>query len=377
MTRTIVALLIVFGGAGWPPGGRCPAQLLAAAQAGPPLTATAGGQAGEQDDGTTPELDAKVDDATDKALAYLASIQQPNGSWLAQAGKDKWRATGYEPAVGSLAIMAFLSKGHMPEEEPYGQHIEKALDFVLSRQLPNGYISGTGNMYTHGISTLMLAEVSGQVTGKRQKQVKQALARAIKLILDAQQVKKSSAHTGGWRYQPTSGDSDLSLTGWQLMALRAAKNSGAEVPDEAIERAVAYVIRSAHAKGGFCYTPGGSPTMAMAGTGILALELCGRHHARESLAAGDWLLAQGVRPYGGSHQYYTMYYCSQAMFQLGDRYFKQFWPTFAAEVIKRQQPDGSFPLGSGAEANAGPGYGTSMAVLSLAVRYRLLPIYQR
>ncbi|MDD4890114.1 MAG: terpene cyclase/mutase family protein, partial [Phycisphaerae bacterium] len=306
------------------------------------------------DDPTTPELEARIDAATDKALAYLASIQRPDGSWLTQQGKDNWQPTGYEVAAGSLAIMAFQAKGHQPGEEPYGPNLEKGIDFIISKQAPNGFIAGSGQMYAHGISTLMLAEVVGHTTGKQNKRVKDALAKAVKLILDAQKVPKQPNYKGGWRYQPTAVDSDLSITAWQLMALRAAKNAGADVPFEAINDAVDYVKRSAAPDGGFGYTPGGRTTPALAGAGIVSLELCGKHNTKEALAAGDWLLKNPAKPYGANHQYYTMYYCSQAMFQLGDRYWKQFWPAFATEVLKRQQADGSFPLGAAGERTAGP-----------------------
>ena len=40
-------------------------------------------------------------------------------------------------------------------------------------------------------------------------------------------VEKKPQHQGGWRYQPHSRDSDLSLTGWAVMALRSARLNGA------------------------------------------------------------------------------------------------------------------------------------------------------
>lgn len=322
------------------------------------------------DDVTSPELDAKVDAATDKALAYLAKIQEKDGSW---------KSSSLQCAGTSVAVMAFLAKGHQPNEGTYGEAISKGIDYIVKKQHPNGMLAVGGRMYAHGMATLLLGEVVGMTTGKQNEQVRAALAKAVKLILDAQKVPKPERLAGGWRYQPTSGDSDLSVTGWQLMALRAAKNAGADVPAEAIKNAVEYVKRSASKGGGFGYQPGGATNHARSGTGILALEICGQHHAKESLEAGDWMLKNAYRPYasGTGYQYYTMYYCAQAMFQLGGKYWKTFWPSFAEEVIKRQQSDGSFPLGSSSERSAGAGYSTGMAVLSLSVRYRLLPIYQR
>ena len=46
--------------------------------------------------------------------------------------------------------------------------------------------------------------------------------------------KDSPADRGGWRYihDLDDVDSDLSVTGWQLMFLRSARNAGFEVPNE-------------------------------------------------------------------------------------------------------------------------------------------------
>ena len=89
---------------------------------------------------------------------------------------------------------------------------------------------------------------------------------------------RSADHAGGWRYQPSSNDSDISVTGWQLMALRAAKAAGCEVPSSSIDRAIAYLKRCAVKQGGgFGYQPSGGPNNARTGTGILALEICGEH----------------------------------------------------------------------------------------------------
>ena len=53
--------------------------------------------------------------------------------------------------------------------------IRKGIDYVLSAQKVRGMIvgknPGNGPMYSHGISTLMLSEVSGMVDAKRQKKL--------------------------------------------------------------------------------------------------------------------------------------------------------------------------------------------------------------
>lgn len=322
----------------------------------------------------------RIEKAVNKALAYLAKKQTKEGYWPSGMGKNT--------AVTSLAVMAFLAKGYTPGCGPYGEVINRGIDFVLSSQRPNGMLTGDsshGPWYSHTISTLMLSEVSGMVDAKRQKRLEKVLGKALKLILTAQQIRKSSAYRGGWRYQPTSRDSDISCTGWALMSLRSARGNGAPIPKKAIDDAIGFVLRcrcsrvQKRVKGGvgFAYTPGGNPGVARTGTAVLCLELCGRHRTIESISGGDWILAHPVRSFGSSFFYYGLYYTSQAMFQLGGEHWRKYAPGMYEMVLKYQRKDGSWPPGSSNEARAGPCYSTAMAVLALSVSYRQLPIYQR
>ena len=101
-------------------------------------------------------------------------------------------------------------------------------------------------MYGHGITTLCLTEMMGMAVSKRQEaRIRSVAQKSITLILRSQRVRKSNPkYRGGWRYTPDAHDSDLSISVWQLMALRSAKNAGLEVGKEAIEEAVRYLKRS-------------------------------------------------------------------------------------------------------------------------------------
>jgi len=326
-----------------------------------------------------------IEQALDKALAYLAKKQHPKGYWPSGLRQNT--------AITSLSVMAFLAKGYTPGTGPYGQVINKGIDFVLACQKPNGLLVGGtshGPMYSHTISTLMLSEVSGMVDEQRQRRLDKALPHAIRLILTAQKVRKHHRlHQGGWRYQPQSNDADISCTGWALMSLRSARNNGAPIPGKAIDEAVKFVLncRDASAGGkaprrqggvGFCYQPGSrSPGLARTGTAVLCLELCGKHRCKEALEGGDWILAHPAKRYGASFFYYGLYYCAQGMFQLGGKYWERFAPHMYEMMIKFQRPDGSWPQGSSNEASAGTCYSTAMGVLAISVSYRQLPIYQR
>ncbi|MHC4874962.1 MAG: prenyltransferase/squalene oxidase repeat-containing protein [Planctomycetota bacterium] len=312
----------------------------------------------------------ETDQALVRALQFLASEQQPSGAWRTN-NRDAASAT-------SLAVMSFLAVGHTPGDGPYGARIENGIRWVLDHQDESGLFrhrAGSGPMYTHGICTLMLAEVCGMVRGELAPRVRHGLEQGIRVILTAQAVSKGPRHAGGWRYQPQSRDSDLSVTGWQLLALRAAKDIGCDVPAEAIDSAVGYVRLCADQRGGFGYQPGHGVTSTRAGTGILCLEICGEHHADETLRAADYLLRKPLNR-NENFFYYGVYYCTVGMFQVGDRHWEATRTHMTSLLLPMQEVDGSWP-NLGREKVYGPIYSTAMTVLALSVEYRYLPIYQR
>ncbi len=319
-----------------------------------------------------------VDRAIDRGLAYLASRQdEKTGAW--HGTKRNQDAT----AVTSLALMAFMAKGHTPGVGPYGKVLERGVDYVLSCRHKNGLLvqgsSGHGAMYNHAIATLLLSEVSGMVDPERQARIEEALGKALMIIVSAQKIRKGDRrHQGGWRYQHTSSDSDISCSGWALMALRSARNNGAPVPRESIDEAVRFIMNCRTRDGGFAYQPGGDAGLGRTGTALLCLELTGHHRTRATLSAGDWILRNMPSGWGkGNFFCYAMYYAAQATFQLGDRYWERFGARMYDIMLRAQRRDGSWPQGTRGETSAGENYSTAMAILAMSVSYRQLPIYQR
>jgi hypothetical protein len=232
-----------------------------------------------------------------------------------------------------------------------------------------------GPMYEHCISTLMLSELSGMVDAERQRRIDELLPRSLEIILTSQKVEKLERFEGGWRYQTNSSDSDISCTGWPLMALRSARNCGADVPIEAIERGLGFVLRCRTSDGGFAYQPGSGAGAARTGVALLCFELCGRHRDTAAMQAGDWILKHPLRRPADQYFYYAVYYCSQGMFQLGDEYWEPFARHLYELLLREQRDDGSWPEGS--SRREGVCYATAMSVLALCVPYCQLPIYQR
>lgn len=318
-------------------------------------------------------MQQRIDAAIVKALKALARDQSPSGAWLNREDVESTAMTG-------LAVMAFMAAGHVPGEGPYGDRLEKAVSWVIQQQRPNGMLVGRtsqGPMYSHGICTLMLAEVMGMLDDPLESRCRKALEQAIKLTLDAQNVSKPAKYDGGWRYQITSTDSDLSVTGWQLLSLRAAKNVGCDVPAANIDRAVRYV-KSCSVRGndGFGYQVGTGASPTRTGTGILALEVCGEHRCAESMGGADYLVRTPLRE-DQPFFYYGAYYCTVGLFKIGGPHWEHSRDPMFQTLLRLQNFDGHWPLARMGESRAGRVYSTSMSVLALAVEYRFLPIYQR
>ena len=167
-------------------------------------------------------VDPALDKSVDRALAFLQSTQLADGGWTTNGG-------GANPAATSLSVMAFLSAGHVPGEGRYGETIDKGIRAVLKSQHDNGLFSNNGGqeMYQHGISTLMLAEAAGMTDAATGDEIRKKLVKAVDIILKAQRTGGENER-GGWRYHVAPGDgADISVTGWQIMALRAPRTSAA------------------------------------------------------------------------------------------------------------------------------------------------------
>ncbi len=347
----------------------------------------------------SPDEWRRVDVAVERALSWLAAQQQPDGSFPTLA-------TG-QPAVTSLCMMAFVAHGHVPGDGPYGQNLERATDFVLACQKENGLITrigpdgpritrqmnhqiGASAAYNHAISSLVLSELYGMSPPNRAPRLQAAINKSLAATLEMQQWPKDwPGDRGGWRYIDDFDhtDSDLSVTGWQLMFLRSAQNAGFDVPKERIEEAVIYVrLCFDQGDGVFVYSKRNpSRTRSMAGAGILALAHAGFHHSVEAQRAGDWLLRRGFGQYNAripnqrsDRYHYGLFVCCQAMYQLGGKYWQQFFPPAVRAVLANQQADGSWPIDSQMHDRPfGSTYTTALVVITLGAPNQLLPVFQR
>lgn len=299
-------------------------------------------------------IPAQLEAVYERGLAYLARNQNEQGFWNDQMGR--------EPGVVGLCLKAFLAHGEDPNHGPYAKQVRRSIDYLLASQNENnGYIGSS--MYNHGFATLALAEVYGCVDDPK---IGPALQKAVELILNAQ--KRNPP--GAWRYTPDSRDADTTVTGCQLVALFGARNAGIPVPDESIRKGLAFLARCRGSDGAYGYTSAGGGKPTLTAIGVLCLALANETDGKGFRASVGYL--RDNLDYREQHYpYYFEYYMSQALFQADDAAWNEWTAKNLRYLSTLQRPDGSWP------GNKGESFNTAGALLSLALHYRLLPIYEK
>ena len=316
----------------------------------------------------------RVRDAITRAEKFLLTMQQPNGAFSDANPTSSFNRYGY--AMTSLSLLALADSGHKPIDlNMKGIAMTRGLDFILREdpqlQRYRGCL-GNSRMYGHGITTLCLTTMMRIGVHPRQEaRLGEVTQQAVELILRAQRARKSNPrHVGGWRYTPTSQDSDLSISIWQILALVTARKAGINVPKESIDLAVRYLKRSyfspRNARGmpinmssGFGYLPGQRPEYAMTAAGLLGLQMCEDKLSPESKGSTHWLAKQELNS-RTEWFYFGTYFYSQAM--RGEEKNRQ---KTQEVLLGLQKDDGSWAGNSSSERLAGRVYSTALALASL------------
>ena len=318
---------------------------------------------------TRPKDNVKVTPAIDKtikgALAYLASKQKSNGSWGESSEESR-----HPVAITGYTLMAFQAAGNLPGEGPYGKNVKKGMEYLLNVMDNSGIFGGANGqyMYGHGIATIALAELYGQT---RDKKIREKREKAIKVIIASQNSQ------GGWRYRPVARDADMSVTVLQVVALRAAKNGGIDVPKRTIENAVKYLKACNHAgSGGFSYQPGSGPGYARTAAAIYSLQVCGLYD--------DPMVAKGSKYLFANHSHtqqwyvYGNFYAAPAQYMIGGETWERWYKLVSDTLTKSVVNDGKFTYWKRHNhGGVGSIYTTAVFTMMLSMPYHYIPLYQR
>lgn len=257
-------------------------------------------------------------------------------------------------AVNALAGIAFLQSGSTADDGEFAADLSDCRDAVIAAQDDSGLIGGrTAVMYVHGVSTRFLAM---DYAATRDKRVKDALKRAVALTV------RSQNKAGGWRYLPTSLDSDVSVTSCQIVGLRAAADAGIPVDAGVFDRAGKYVLSCQNDDGGSSYI---AEARNASGPGRSAAAVAALIDVR--LADGQPRIDRGLKYLSGffpkgageAHFYYGAYYAAHALVASGGDHADREFPALREVLVAMQQGDGTW------RGDFSDAYATASALIAL------------
>ena len=334
-----------------------------------------------------PASQAEISQALRRALDFLASRQTAQGYFEED-----------HPGKAGLALMAFL--GGKCAAKDYSKYIKSGISYLKStyssepvyesdaKNAPKtGWSGAVDRMYSHAIATLTLAEAIAEL---KDTSLKPLFESALELIIQAQNtehkpeglqgpVDAAAEIYGGWRYGPDNADSDISVTGWQILALRAGKNLGSSIPEWTFPSAAKY-LRSLYSEsdGSFGYQQAGGDSCARAGMGALGLQLSG--NADDPRVKGalrfmkDHPPAWNYERPGGGYPFYYWYYGTRAMMVAGGEDWRTWHDWVCRMLVENQNEDGSWAAAE-SEQNAGLIYTTALGAMILEFCCGYLPVY--
>ena len=345
--------------------------------------------------------------AVEISLKWLAAHQHPHGYWepiestlgrepepikgLNGEALEERERSGFNSETGltALAVLAFLGKGYTHEDNAFAENVERALRWLIAQQDSQGFLGGKANkygrMYCHGMATIALGEAYGMT---KDRTLREPLARAVQYIVAMQYP------DGSWRYidwrqlNSDQRQADMSMFGWQLMALKSAKTAGLDVPEPSFKKGIAFLLaigdnvksRGLSQAGGLAsYRQGEQPKPSMTAESLFCKQMLGiKRTNRASIEAVEYL--EKNLPRRSKQDLYYWYYGTLAMYHHGGDAWQKWNQALRDNLVADQRTDGEF-AGSWNPRSPWGDYGgrvfsTAISTLCLEVYYRFLPLYQ-
>ena len=309
------------------------------------------------ENGGTPQCE----EAVVKSLRWLKKQQNGNGSW----GEGQFRAS----MTGISFLVDLGMKNPVLSEQPALKEI----------------------CYDHAVATYALCEAytfCKQMDIPSISNLEKVVVKAVDRIIDAQ------CPNGGWGYSynnKINPDIDLSVTGWNVQALKAAEHGGIKPTKgeirSTLRKASSYVRKNVMPDGKFSYKENGNmPRSSLVGVGVLSLQMTGDGSGGAARKGLDWIKnnvktlqwGQGSGTENVKSNLYMHYYCVQAAMNRGGDVWTSYNKAFRDAVLSGQNADGSFRKNdvgyvSGMSNKSENIYRQCLATLMLETYYRFLP----
>ena len=329
--------------------------------------------------GGTPESEAAVT----RGLAWLARVQQPEGSWTLKGGSgtpSPDAPSDPEPPADptlatALAVLPFLGEGISHQRAPtepaeyqnYKTVVEKGLVFLCANQMrdrskADGFLKG--GMEGHSLATIAIAE---DYALSRDDRLKLHIRQAVKFLGAMQN------QDGSWGREP-GGPGDLVTTCWAVQALRVVQAAGLGTSARQLKKAQLFVEACAAGPTDATMSQyrlvGSQPVTPLATAAGLAAQVeLGRAADDPDVRSGSAFLLKntsGPMPYA--------FLATEALRAVGGEEFDVWNHAVREDLVRRQRQsgdlDGSWdPDGE----DGGRMEATALSLLTLQVYYRHLP----
>lgn len=331
--------------------------------------------------GGTPQCE----DAVIKGLDWLKSSQNEDGSWT---GKDQAAMTG-------MAILAYLGHCETPLSDKYSDTVLNGITWLVNLGMrQNGRLTTSSDhihqVYEHAIATYALGESATfcKQLGINVPNLFDITQKAGQFIIDNQH------DNGGWAYgyatEGSNPNPDLSVSAWQIQALKACKHTGFDFKNmaRASRNGLSYVEKCQNRDGSFGYNPNNphpasNGYITLTGAGMLCLQMWEKESSSSVRAGAKYIRDNSKFKYETRDcDLYGHYYESQAMMARGGDDWKFYNDMFRESLLSGQDENGSWrrPNGGNRSVNAHAAeytdnghYRTCLAILMLEVYYRFLP----
>ena len=324
-------------------------------------------------------------------LRWLANNQRKDGSWSLQGPYKDGAINENEATATAMALLAFQGAGNTHKKGAFKQNVAKGWEWLLKGQDADGNFFHEGGFnhsyYTNGQCAIALCELYGMT---KDEQFKEPAERAIDYLL------KSQGSEGGWRYSPQA-DSDVSVTGWVLMALQSARMAYLPVPEDKLRRVERFLDKVALDGGTrYPYQRGKEATKVMTAEALLCRQYLGWPRDDERLIDGVRYITQpeNLIDYEREPNVYYWYYATQVCHHMEGEHWKKWNSVMRQEVpehqVKSGREAGSWDPGRSDRGapngyqwhdqytpHGGRLYVTCLSIYMLEVYYRHLPIYSK
>jgi hypothetical protein len=333
--------------------------------------------------GATPESEQAVE----AALAYLAAHQRDNGSWSFDLNLDPCNGrcrNGKKPGTDTptpstgatgLALLAFLGAGHTHHHKgPYQETVRRGIYYLRSvaAEAQAGYDWQQGSMYGHGIALMALAEALAMT-----REGDQYDADLLDLVQRGSSFTCIAQHgSGSWGYVPGS-PGDITVTGWQVMSLVAARKAGATLHTNTLRDAKEFVMSTCTDRDfWFGYKgPPGEPTTTAIGL-TLMLYLGQSPHETPFAVALTNMAHRGPMLNNIYHDYYATLALHHSRHWAWDEWNQRLRDHLVATQEKTGHEKGSWHFPDRWGDIGGRLYTTAMCAMTLEVYYRYMPLYE-